>query len=298
MLRLTSALTLAILSAAPNVADATELDAQRSRIIEEADISPDEVVLLDATLVIAMQLLESGDRATPFVSIRVRGQQRGVATPRSWESEVQANCREGLMRRIWGVTFDEARRQGQARRDDVPGAWERPQPGAAERVMRAVCDPAFTWPLRVQRDGPADRRAVSIPIPETDPPLQVVHGSRSVISPEQSARAAPGQISIQVGAAPSEEQALAWAQDALARLSGKSELAVRSQPVRHSGRTLHRALLTGFADEPTAQAACRDLRSGGTACLVRTSKPAAQSRAAADVAPAHQDRSRPRTHRP
>lgn len=285
MLRLISALMLIASSAHAAQATSAEFENLRSQLQHEADVAPDYVVAIDATVVIAVERLAQGSGEAGVQTLKVRGQERGAPKPRSWESQVQANCDAGLLRRIWGVTFEGPRRTGAAKRDDIPGAWERPQPGAAEQVFQSICNPAFIWPLR---PTPEVSRASAGFTGTVAPPTQQVgaEAHRSTTETEPPGLPADGTgVSVQVGAALSEGQALDWARSALAKLGDQTGLAVRSQPTKVSGRTLHRALLAGFPDEPSAQAACSALKSAGAPCLVRVSPRAKLPRPARSSAP-------------
>ena len=85
-----------------------------------------------------------------------------------------------------------------------------------------------------------------------------------VAKPIVSRPTAPGKVSLQIAASPTEAQA----REALAKIKGrvKAPLSTAVHTVTVDGKVFHRALINGFQNRTEAQAFCASL---GGACFVR-----------------------------
>ena len=106
---------------------------------------------------------------------------------------------------------------------------------------------------------PVPKAAASKPPTPKPPTLQP-----AVAKPVASKPAAPGKVSLQIAASPTEAQA----REALAKIKGrvKAPLSTSVRSVTVDGKIFHRALLNGFQNRTEAQAFCASV---GGACFIR-----------------------------
>jgi hypothetical protein len=172
-------------------------------------------------------------------------------------------------------------------------AWVNPITGAPlGAVIRALCDRDFRRPfdgkvkIAAARPAPTPKSA---PAPKTAPPVVVASAPeaetpkppalRSTVAPASpppakpktaaAATAVPG-IAVQIGASPD----LADAQGLIARFKKKFADDLSGHPTdvvtaEVDGKTVHRALITGFASASEATSLCKKLTAAGQACFVR-----------------------------
>jgi cell division septation protein DedD len=222
----------------------------------------------------------------------------------SWHMLVEVDC-PGRKVRQGPTTGYEGRNLLGEGRQIRPGseAWVAPPPGSQlENVLRAACDTGFQRPL-------APPRSVSIaqattPAAATTPPLALrpmlvsgVHSSpTAATAAPKAARPPPPPTAPRPSAAPT-FRAMAAVTDApalrsalavqLAAMATRAaaeavltELKARSvgalqglstsvTPASVGGRTLYRALVSGFSRDADASRFCAGLKASGVACFVR-----------------------------
>ena len=102
--------------------------------------------------------------------------------------------------------------------------------------------------------------------PPAPPPTKKAPTAPKAAAPKPAASkpSAPGKISVQIAASPTEAQA----REALARVKGrvKAPLSTSVRSVTVDGKAYHRALINGFQNRAEAQAFCGAL---GGACFIR-----------------------------
>ncbi|HEX3364770.1 SPOR domain-containing protein [Phenylobacterium sp.] len=176
---------------------------------------------------------------------------------------------------------------------DADASWVNPIVGAPlGAVIRALCDRDYRRPFNgkvkiaaakpapMPKAATAPKAAPPAPLtsaPAADPPK--TPALRSSVAPTSPARAnskaaaatsaVPG-VAVQIGASPD----LADAQGLIARfkkkfaddLSGHATDVVTAEV---GGKTVHRALITGFSSASEAASLCKKLTAAGQACFVR-----------------------------
>jgi hypothetical protein len=196
----------------------------------------------------------------------------GVA---SWSIPVEVDCERRSVRLgvMTGYRNRDLRTEPKVLRP-ADSAFVNPTPSAPlGAVVRALCDRDFRRPLtgaaRVARAPPAPKPA--------SPPLTVVSPSAAAprvktAAPRPPPRPGPvnPSIQVQVGASTS----LPDAKGLMARFRRKfaTDLAGLSGDVATAevdGKTVYRALVTGFRSAAEANALCGRLKTGGQACFVR-----------------------------
>lgn len=74
----------------------------------------------------------------------------------SWEAHALFDCVGKRMRIIRSASYAEPNLKGEAKVDDLGGAWFAPKPAEPAAVLlAAACDRNFTWPLRAAAQPPA-----------------------------------------------------------------------------------------------------------------------------------------------
>ena len=123
-------------------------------------------------------------------------------------------------------------------------------------------EPAAPPPLREH----AEVRLRPMVAPPAPPPPKKAPTAPKAAAPKPAASkpSAPGKISVQIAASPTEAQA----REALARVKGrvKTPLSTSVRSVTVDGKAYHRALINGFQNRAEAQAFCGAL---GGACFIR-----------------------------
>lgn len=208
----------------------------------------------------------------------------------SWSIPVEVDCDRRIVRLgiMTGFHTRDLRTDPRTVRD-ADETWVNPVPSAPlGAVTRALCDREFRRPfegrLKVAAAKLAPRKAVSAsasapPAPAADTPL--APALRSTLAPASptaakpkatAAAAAPaaGGAAVQIGASPDAKDA----QGLLARLKTKfaadvGDHATEVVTAEVDGKTVHRALITGFASAAEASSLCEKLKAGGQACFVR-----------------------------
>jgi D-alanyl-D-alanine carboxypeptidase len=208
----------------------------------------------------------------------------------SWTIPVEVDCEKRLVR-LGDMTGYSARDLKTAPRVVRPAdtAWVTPSPNAPlGAVMRALCDRDFERPfatgVKIAKAAGKPARApppgpppivVSEKPPTKPTPLTTAAAANAKPAPPPKPEAAPvahgtSPYAVQVGASPSEDDAKAI----LGRLQKKQADALKGfktdvQAAQVDGKTVYRALVSGFAGMSAANALCEELKAGGHACFVR-----------------------------
>ena len=207
---------------------------------------------------------------------------QGIA---SWSVPVQVDC-EARKVKLGAMTGYPRRDLAKDARTVRPADTDfiTPTPGAPiDTVVRGLCDRDFRRPLMPGRivakapepAKPALRQVAVASAKPAGPDLRSTKTAKPPARPAQAtSRPAPppgsGLAAVQVGASPD----LADARGLLARVQRRfpDDLRGRASDVAAAqvdGRTVHRALITGFASAAEAVALCEHLKAGGQACFVR-----------------------------
>jgi hypothetical protein len=246
----------------------------------ETDLTPAQVVDVSASAVTGIvSALPTGARRGFSAVIRTQSldpefiAKEGVL---AWTMAVDLDCATRRIR-LGEMTGYAARtgRQGPRTMRPAQDIWLSPSAGAPlDHVWSALCDRQYQRPLTGMRKI-ADRTPDPVAPPETPPrreskppPQQPMPVSASKVSPAASTGA--GVASVQVGTAGSEADAKAL----LAKLNRKfaKDLGgLKPGVVRATvdGKTIYRAMLTGFPAPKAASQLCETLKTAGQACFVR-----------------------------
>jgi hypothetical protein len=189
----------------------------------------------------------------------------------SWSIPVQVDCdrravRLGIMTGFHGRDLQTDPKV--LREADT--AFVNPTPTAPlGSVIRALCDRDFRRPLIGGR--------VKLPVKTADKPARSPVGPADTpapaATPKPALKATAGDgspVSVQIGASSN----LADAKSLLARLKTKSPallagLTTDVATVEVDGKTVNRALISGFGAPAEASQLCEKLKAGGQACFVR-----------------------------
>lgn len=203
----------------------------------------------------------------------------------SWSIPVEIDCDRQAVRLgvMTGFHSRDLRTDPRTVRE-ADTAWVYPVASAPlGAVVRALCERDFHRPfdgkLKVAiakaTPPPKPGGAAPQPAPEADPPQ--APRPRSTLAPIAAAPAkakatgvAAAGVAVQIGASPD----LHDAQGLLARFRTKfaAEMSGHAADVvtaQVDGKTVHRALITGFGSAVEATSLCEKLKSGGQACFVR-----------------------------
>lgn len=232
---------------------------------QRTDLTPASVVSVSPMNLMALTAI---DRPEPYVRGRYRVQLQAevinadavAATGRSsWTAGAEVDCLERRIR--LGAIREYSRRQlqGLARETPATEAWTYPAIGTnLHNVVRAVCDADYRRPLTA---GPVEAAP-----PPPAPPATPYTPRLSQAEPSGP----PGIAAVQVTASADEVSARAALGALRARfadqISGLSARVVRADV---GGRTVYRALLSGFPTRERAQQLCRTLQASGQDCFLR-----------------------------
>ncbi len=207
---------------------------------------------------------------------------QGIA---SWSVPVQVDCdaRKVKLGAMTGYPRRDLAKDGRTVRP-ADTDFITPTAGAPiDTVVRGLCDRDFRRPLLPGRivarppepARPVLRQVAAVSAKPTGPDLR---STKTTKPPARSAQATSGPAptsgsalaAVQVGASPD----LADARGLLARVQRRFTQDLRGRAgdvaaAQVDGRTVHRALITGFASAGDAIALCERLRAGGQACFVR-----------------------------
>jgi hypothetical protein len=208
----------------------------------------------------------------------------------SWTIPVEVDCEKRLVR-LGDMTGYPSRDLKSSPRvvRAADTAWVTPSANAPlGAVMRALCDREFKRPfggvtraaakpadLPPKSAKPAKTPAAGPPppvlteIPPTAPqPLTTAAAKAAKELPQPAHGASP--FAVQVGASPSQDDA----KGLLAKVQKKFAEALKGfktdvQTAQVDGKTVYRAVVTGFAGQGDALNLCDQLKAGGQACFVR-----------------------------
>jgi sporulation related protein len=193
----------------------------------------------------------------------------------AWSISVEVDCERHAVRlgTMTGYPGRDLRTEPRLVRP-ADTSWVTPTPGAPlGAVTRALCDRDFKRPfggrLQVASKAPEPARAAAA---HEAPPLAL----RPTLPPEPVAPAKPrpspvaGGLAVQIGASPS----LPDIQGLLARFkkafaANLDGLTTNVATVQVDGKTVNRALISGFASTAEANGFCKTLEAAGQACFVR-----------------------------
>jgi hypothetical protein len=204
----------------------------------------------------------------------------------SWSIPVEVDCEKRSVRLgvMTGYRTRDLRTDPRVVRE-ADKTWVTPTSTAPlGAVIRALCDRDFRRPLigRVKTVAAAPEsakpakpaKATAVAKADTAPPA-LRPALRPALTPPPAAPAAAapvagGSVAVQVGASPS----LPDIQGLLTRFKKKfaGELGGRSTnvaTVQVDGKTVNRALVSGFASAAEANAFCKTLSAAGQACFIR-----------------------------
>jgi hypothetical protein len=210
----------------------------------------------------------------------------------SWSIPVEVDCEKRSVRLgiMTGYRSRDLKTDPRIVRD-ADSAWVTPTTSAPlGAVVRALCDRDFRRPLagRLKASAPAPEPKPAKPaaVAKADPaPPALRPALRPALTPPaapaESAKARPkapapsapaggGAFAVQVGASPS----LPDIQGLLTRFkktfAGKlGGLSTSVATVQADGKTVNRALVSGFASAAEANAFCKALSAAGQACFIR-----------------------------
>ena len=189
----------------------------------------------------------------------------------SWSIPVQVDCNRRAVRLGIMTGFRSRDLQTDPRvLRQADTAFVTPTPAAPlGSVIRALCDRNFRRPLlggRIKTALKATDRPPGPPVAAADPPA----AAPAAVKPASSPVAGGSPVSVQIGASPSP----ADARNLLARLKKKSPallvgLTTDVATVEVDGKTVNRALISGFGAPAEAAQLCEKLKAEGQACFVR-----------------------------
>jgi SPOR domain len=266
------ATALALGGATPGAAQTPAFSYPRSRAL------PDVAAWLQSdTPILPGQVVDIGPSAvTAVVAVTPTGEPRGFLAAinseamdpqieshdgiASWSIPVEVDCDRRAVRlgAMTGFRNRDLRSEPKALRP-ADTAFVNPTPSAPlGAVIRALCDRDFRRPLA------GGRLKLPAKAPEPARPAKP-----PTAAPEPTPRAG-GSVSVQIAASPS----LPDAKGLLARFKARSPdllsgLTTDVATVEVGGKTVHRALISGFATAADATQFCEKLKARGQACFVR-----------------------------
>ena len=253
----------------------------------ETDITPSQVVAVSPSAVTAvLGAIETTSPRGLRMALRAEAIDAQVSAREdalSWHMVVEADCQGHRLRQ--GETTGYAGRNllGDGRKiRPASDSWSEPPKGSQlDNVWRAACEPDFQRPLSAPRQMAATGAAPPAPLPLRPMLIQDVHAPATpTADPEPSpvrAMAAASEpeaprsvATVQLGAMATRAAAEAMLAKMKTSFVGAMHgLSTRVAPASVGGRTVHRALVTGFARTVDAQQFCTGLKTSGVACFVR-----------------------------
>jgi SPOR domain len=186
----------------------------------------------------------------------------------SWSIPVEVDCDKRLLRlgAMTGYRSRDLQSDPRVVREADSG-WVNPTPSAPlGAVVRGLCDRDFRRPLMGRTGAVASSKS-----PEPAKSAATVDPPRLALRPAPAAKpGAGGSVAVQVGASPS----LTDIQSLLRRFNETfardlEGLTASVATVQLQGKTVNRALISGFGSAAEASAFCRKLATAGQACFVR-----------------------------
>ena len=204
----------------------------------------------------------------------------------SWSIPVDVDCDNRSVRLgpMTGYPARDLHTAPRVVRDPDPN-WVVPSPASplGYAVLRALCDRDFKRPLvggRFPTSTAKSAKAVAKPpepaappaepTPAAAPPAPKTPKATPAASAPRGPAPAAGGLAVQVGASPSQADAkglMGKVQKKFAGDLGGFSTDVVSAEVE--GKTVYRAVITGFHAASEATALCEKLKTGGQACFVR-----------------------------
>lgn len=241
---------------------------------QETDLTPAQVIAVSPSTVTAvLGAIEAAPPNGVRVTLRAEaidpkvGDREGML---SWHVLVQVDCLGRKLRQGPTTGYVGRNLLGEARQIR-PGseAWVAPPPGAQlENVWRAACEPGFQRPLAPPPSFSIAEAATpaAATAPRAAPPAGRAMAAVTPAPVPHSAAA------VQLGAMATRAAAEAVLVDLKARFVGAMQgLSTGVAPASVGGRTLYRALVTGFSRDVDATRFCVGLKASGVACFVRQS---------------------------
>lgn len=256
----------------------------------ETDITPAQVVAVSPSAVTAvLGAIETTSPRGLRMALRAEAIDAQVSDREgalSWHMVVEADCEGHRLRQ--GETTGYAGRNllGDGRKiRPASDIWSQPPAGSQlENVWRAACEPDFQRPLSVPRTAALTRAAPPAPLPLRPMLIQDIrtHAAAPVAKVERlpepvramavvsNPEAPRSVVTVQLGAMATSAAAEAMlASLRTGNLGAMHGLSTHVAPASVGGRTVYRALVTGFTRTIDAQQFCTGLRTGGAACFLR-----------------------------
>lgn len=199
----------------------------------------------------------------------------------SWSIPVDVDCDRRVVRlgAMTGYPARDLRTSPRVVRDPDPD-WVSPSPIAPlGAVMRALCDRDFKRPLvggpfRQTAAAKPPKAVAKAPEPASAPEPAVVASvpPKPEPAPRPTPKAGPVTpgLAVQVGASPSQPDAKGLMGKVQKKFAGDlGGLSTDVVSAQVDGKTVYRAVITGFHGASEATALCEKLKAGGQACFVR-----------------------------
>lgn len=245
----------------------------------ETDIMPDRVVAVTPQAITSIvSTFPASAGQGPRAVIRAEALSSETVTRTgalSWHVSLSADC-SGRRVRL-GETTGYPQRNLLGDRMPLRAAetdWRTPERGTAlDAAWRAVCETGYKGPfgantLKVAQETPP--AAATPPPAASERPAPVARQAQAAVEraprPAVTPAARRGGLAAQVGASPSEPDALSLLAALGASVDGR-ETWVEKAVV--GGRTWYRSVVGGFTDASEANGFCAGLKASGRGCFVR-----------------------------
>lgn len=192
----------------------------------------------------------------------------------SWSIPVEVDCDKRLLRlgAMTGYRSRDLQSDPRVVRE-ADSDWVNPTPSAPlGAVVRGLCDRNFRRPLMGRASAAAPSRSPE-PVRSAaaaDPPRLAQRAtSRSTPAPGAKPEAG-GSVAVQIGASPNLSDIQGLLRRFKATFAGDlSGLTANVATVQLEGKTMNRALISGFGSAAEATAFCKKLSAAGQACFVK-----------------------------
>lgn len=186
----------------------------------------------------------------------------------SWSIPVEVDCDKHLLRlgAMTGYRSRDLQSDPRVVRE-ADSDWVNPTPTAPlGAVVRGLCDRDFRRPLMGRTGAAAPSRS-----PDPARSAATVDPPRLALRPAPAAKPGAGSaVAVQIGASPSLTELQGLLRRFKERFAGDlGGLAANVATVQLDGRTMNRALISGFGSAAEATAFCKKLSAAGQACFVR-----------------------------
>jgi cell division septation protein DedD len=189
----------------------------------------------------------------------------------SWTIPVAIDCDKRLVR-LGDMTGYSARDLARGPRVVRPAddAWVTPSSTAPlGAVLRALCDRDFKRPFAAMAKLAAKAAATPAKTPKTPPPSEPPAQGQAQARPAATIAHGASPYAVQLGASPSQDDAKGLLARAQRRFPDLTGLKAETVSANVAGKTVYRALISGFAGAADANALCERLKAAGQACFVR-----------------------------